>query len=355
MRVDWLAAAEWHLNSAAEQEFEKRHGPIHSYSYRLRGWDTRMWQRAWVNRIALFLRRWASVSCGRAEDELFGPRPSAAIIVTHDVDAVRKTPSIRIKHSAFHAFNSVRQLARGNPAGALRKFSDAIGFLSRHEDYWFFDRITALEDQFGIRSHFNFYGGSGRWRRTPKSMLIDPGYDVRTPRIRSELHRLCEGGWTIGLHQSYDAWSDAGRMRGEREYLEQAAGVPVTSCRQHWLRFSWASTWRAQRDAGFRLDTTLAFNDRPGFRNGAALPLRPFGPAISFEVLPTVMMDSHFYDYAQMTDDQRWAQIAWWIDEVRAVGGVAAVLWHQQVMGRDYGWSDGYLELLRIISNDGGR
>lgn len=355
MRVDWLAAADWFLHGTAEKEFEKRHGPIHSYSYRLRGWDSRMWERAWINRIALFLRRWASIANSRSEDELFGPRPAAEIVVTHDVDAVCKTSAIRIKQSAFRAFQSLRRLGGGEVAAALRKSTDALRFLLQHENYWFFDRITALEDRFGIRSHFNFYAGAGGWRRGPKAMLFDPGYDVRTPRIRAELHRLSAGGWTIGLHHSHDAWSDADRMREEREYLEQAVGAPVTSCRQHWLRFSWSSTWRAQREAGLQLDTTMAFNDRPGFRNSAALPLRPFGLTTKFEALPTVLMDSHFFDYAQMTDEERPARMASWIDEIRAVGGVAAVLWHQQVMGRDYGWGDGYVELLRIIANDSRR
>ena len=60
-KVDWLGAAFWYLNGTAERAFEQAQGPIHSNSFRLKGWDPRIWERAWVNRIALFLRRWATV------------------------------------------------------------------------------------------------------------------------------------------------------------------------------------------------------------------------------------------------------------------------------------------------------
>ncbi|MFC1975144.1 hypothetical protein ACFLXQ_01945 [Chloroflexota bacterium] len=45
-RTDWLSVIFWYLNGIAEQAFEKKIGPIHSYSIHLRGWDHRLWQ--WV-------------------------------------------------------------------------------------------------------------------------------------------------------------------------------------------------------------------------------------------------------------------------------------------------------------------
>ena len=73
-RTDWLAAAQWFLDATAERAWEDRHGPIHSFSWRLTGFDPRLWQHAWANRIA----RSAPVgdSLWRSEERL-GPLPDA--------------------------------------------------------------------------------------------------------------------------------------------------------------------------------------------------------------------------------------------------------------------------------------
>ena len=109
-KVDWFVVCFWYLHNIAERAYEDANGPIHSYAFRLKGWDSRLWERAWVNRIALFLRRWAVRESGKDEDELLGPLPETEIVLTHDVDAVEKTLSIRLKQSAFHGFNAIRFL-----------------------------------------------------------------------------------------------------------------------------------------------------------------------------------------------------------------------------------------------------
>jgi hypothetical protein len=139
-------------------------------------------------------------------------------------------------------------------------------------------------------------------------------------------------------------------MRVQRERLQSLVSAPVTACRQHWLRFSWRETWAAQSAAGLEQDTTLMFNDRPGLRVGAALAWAPWDPlqgrAHAVSELPTVLMDSHFYDYEPMESEQRRAAFRYWIDEIVAVGGQAAVLWHPHTLASDYGWKEGFGELI---------
>ena len=70
-RTNWFYAAFWYISGIAEWYFEKFLGrPVHSYSFKLSGWDNRLWERAWVNRIFLFLRRWAAYLQGAREEEL---------------------------------------------------------------------------------------------------------------------------------------------------------------------------------------------------------------------------------------------------------------------------------------------
>lgn len=353
-RTDWFAAVFLLASGAAERAHEERHGTIQSYSFRLFDRDESLWQRAWVNRIALFLRRSAAQRLGREEAEVCGPLPAAEIRLTHDVDAVDKTMVIRAKQSAFRLFNATRAASQRDWSAARAHAADAIRFALGRQRYWYFEDILDRERACGVSSEFMFYAGGGGWARPPRAQLLDPGYDVLEPRLIAMIRRLKAVGCNVGLHGSAAAWDDPAALRRERLRLEQALDGPVADNRQHWLLFSWGGTWRAQEEAGLRRDYTLGFNDRPGFRISAALAHHPWDAskraARAIESWPLILMDSQVYDYATVDPDERVARMRAWIDEVRAVRGQATVIWHQQVMGDDYGWADGFGELLQVLS-----
>lgn len=357
-QVDWLTALFWYMNGLAERACERRSGPIHSYAFRLKGWDPRLWNHAWVNRIALFLRRWAASFHRDDEERLLGPLPRAAIMVTHDLDAVSKTLAIRCKQSVFHGFNAARALLTGRWRQAGHKAIHALRFFASSGCYdQQLSELVNLERANGVSSQLNVYGGTGGWRRTPKQLLFDPAYSVDRQPIRRHLKQFIERGGHIGLHPSFNAWRSEKAILTERERVERATGVPVRSGRQHWLRFSWEKTWKAQQGAGLTLDTTLGFNDRPGFRNGAALRFHPWdltgARPMTIEAMPLVLMDSHLYDYAEFSAEEREREIQRWIGEIFAVRGEATVLWHPHTLSKDYGWKEGFEALLRVICAHG--
>ena len=348
LRCDWWGAAFHHLNATSQREQERVHGPIHSYSHGLKDWDCRAAERAWVNRIFLFLRHWAAHAAEVEAEALFGPLPQARIDLSHDVDYVAKTTALRLKQAALQSFNALRLAKDGRGGDSLRTLGRGLHFAVTPADYWCFPAIRALETAANRRSVFHFYGGEGP--KSPRDWLFDPAYDVKAPRLAAEIASLAENGWEIGLHQSFAAWADAASMARQRQRIEAVTGRPVTRCRQHWLRFSWEWTWAAQDAAGLRLDTTLCFNDRPGFRNGAALSFHPWddarGEELALAALPTVLMDSHLWDYALLAEDQRWTVARHWLDEVFFVHGEASVIWHQRVMHPDYGWGGLYAQVV---------
>lgn len=350
-RCDWLAAA-WHmLTGSHEREHEQRHGPILSYSFRLPGTLQPMFEHAWVNRIFLFLRRWAARESAEREASLFGPLPRASIVLTHDIDAVRLTPEIRLKQTVFQLVNALRSSVRGRWSVAARRVGDAGRFAFSRGDFRTLARVRDMERAAGVRSILHLYGGPPGFRRgSPRRVLMDPGYDVGSDYVRAELRAFVEGGWTVGLHQSFDAWDDAVRMSVERGRVEAAAGAPVPHCRQHWLHFSWAKTWRAQEQAGLASDSTLGFNDRSGLRAGHALRFHPwdFGrdAPMLLSAVPMVCMDSHFYDYGQLDRDAIASAMRRWLGEIEAVGGEVTVNWHTHTITAVYGWAEGFEELL---------
>ena len=331
--INWWYAAAQLLTSAHERTVEGNNGPIHSYSFRLDRAIEPAFEHAWVNRIVLFLRRWWAIENEMPEEAAFGRVPPARVHLTHDVDAVSKTLAIRAKQTAFCLYN--------------RRVSDAARFLLGPANYWQFDSILDMEDAAGRRSLWNVYGGSGGWLRSPKEILFDPAYKVDSGRLSAQLTRMLADGHRIGLHPRFDTWNDRDRLHVEKSTIEDAIRQQVTQVRQHWLRFSFSETWRAQRAAGLEHDLTLGYNDRPGFRNSAALSFTD--PDSGILVTPMVLMDSHLYDYAMLSEEDRFATIDTLLDELVATGGEASVIWHQRVFHSDYGWGGGYAYLLDAL------
>ena len=348
-QVPWFDVIWWMANGWAERLWEARFGCVHSYSFQLKKWDSRLWGHAWVNRVALFLRRWAAHRLNQTEHALFGYLPKGELLLSHDVDAIRKTGVIRLKQSVFNLFNCVRALFVGNFELALRKLGAAIRFLIAPDDYMGIPQILRMEKENGVRSVFLFYAGKTGWRRSIKALLIDPSYDVNGAELRPLIEEMRSGGWQIGLHPSALSWSDADLIAAQRQSLERATNHTVEIIRQHWLRFSWERTWVAQARAGMSLDLTMGFNDRPGFRNCTALRMSVLMDkegASKFEAVPMVLMDSHLYDYANLSSEQRFECMEHYINEIKQVGGVATIIWHPHVFGDDYGWEQGYQQLL---------
>lgn len=344
-QVDWWLAVFLLLECWHERTWELNHGTIHSYSFRLEEWDQRAWDYPWVNLIAIFLREW----CHRQENKitnqsLFGVLPKTQIVMTHDVDAINKTVPIRIKQSLFNIFNAGKYLRQFNVVAAFGKIKTALRFLFGQEDWWTFDQVLALEKNAGINAHFNFYADNRK--QTLKAWLFDPGYAVSQSRVQELIKKIEQQNGIVGLHPTYDAWNDPKIIVQQSKHLSSVRGKPITSCRQHWLRFSWQSTWAAQEAAGLTLDTTLMFNDRAGFRNSAALVWNPWNQNTQevhqISVQPSVFMDSHFYDYHALNSAQRTKQIRHWIEKVQNVHGQIAVLWHPHTLTKDYGWMNGF-------------
>jgi len=352
-KVDWIAVAFWYMENLAERAYELKFGPIHSYSLRLKGWDPQLWEHAWVNRIALFLRKWSAYYHQKDEEILHGPLPRYEIQLTHDVDAVSKTLAIRGKQAAFHTFNAVRAITKNRPRQAMSHCGKVVKFLLRNSDYWCFETIRTMEKEFGQTSIFNFFAGKTESPRSLREWLIDPSYDVHDNRLRGLIAQIKEEGCTIGLHPTYDAWEDQERFQTEKENLEKVVGEKVDTCRQHWLRFSYQSTWKTQESCGILEDSTLGFNDRPGFRNGGALKWCPWdfsqNKPMTIKAFPMILMDSHLYDYSPKGTKERRREVEYWINETKQVRGQASIIWHQRVFSKDYGWGEGFRYLMGLI------
>lgn len=348
--VDWWLAIFLLLEGWHERHWEKAKGVIHSYSFKLKGWDKRAWEHAWVNRIALFLRKWLGIILNKT-DKYLGPLPKARIFLSHDVDAVSKTMPIRLKQSAFNFFNFSRSLLNGNFHRSTKFLIKGVRFLFINEEWRFFEKLLKLEKEKGIKAVYNLCADPRK--KDLKGWFMDPIYDISSPMIQKLCSKIIEGGHEIGIHPTYDCWKDGLLLKKQKVFLEKNVGIKINKCRQHWLRFSWKDTWMMQMKAGIQTDTTLAFNDRPGFRNSSCLTWEPWGTKnekrLSFKCTNTTLMDSHLFDYNDLSSEERVKEINRLRGECNDVFGQCYFLWHPQTLSKDYDWEDTFFELIKNI------
>lgn len=356
--VDWWLAAFLLLEGWHERAWEARYGSIHSYSYRLQEWDSRAWDHAWVNRIGLLLRRWSARLCDLEDNALHGKRPEPQFFMTHDVDAIRKTKRSRVKQGAFWMYNYLKSHVKTEKIGNLVQHGRSLTLRSIIDlvfgpDDWFqLPRLVASEISKEIEIIYFVHAGAAS--RNPLTWILNPAYQLDSQRAKEMFDLLEEAGAQLGLHPSVQSWKSVGELLTERQALEQASQRAVRYVRQHWLKFSWDTTWKCQKESGLQHDMTLMFNDRAGFRNSAALTWSPLcltrGQSHGILATPTVVMDSHLFDYEQHDQESRHQRVSSIVQECKFVGGSAALLWHPHTLSDDFGWSATYEHMLREIT-----
>jgi len=214
---------------------------------------------------------------------------------------------------------------------------------------WLFDEIMKMESEYGFRSSFYFAAASRFDRGTNP---LDVGYDIEAPRFRRLFKKLRGNGFEIGLHASYNAMGGVERMGAERRRLAELSGAEAAGNRHHYWRMG-KPFWRTldlHQQAGFTYDSSIGFNDRDGFRLGAALPIRLWNPETGRRIecisLPVMLMDGAYFASEQKTVEAALDSFCELLNKLKNVEGAAAIDWHEytsypgsmmsQEMGRAY-------------------
>jgi hypothetical protein len=323
-----------------------------------------------VNAYLLLARTWLSARFGIDDrPRHLPPGTRCTVVLSHDVD------------SPFHPLDlrpegrmAARNLRAGRPGAAAAQVAGAVaraaglGALARGR-HWLFHDVVAEEGRRGLRSTF-FVSAASRF--LPGGHPLDVRYDAGAPRLRAAWRDLTGSGWDIGLHIGFAAGADAGRIAGERRRLEAIAQRQVLGSRHHYWHMTtpfWDSL-EAHGDAGLRYDSSVAFDDAPGYRLGAALAFRPWHPgrgrALPVLQVPTVAMDGALFGNrrpwrlrdraaAPAGEEEAVAHVAALIAELKRFEGVAALDWHEYTSHPSSplgAWGSAYLRILDLLAGD---
>lgn len=208
-------------------------------------------------------------------------------------------------------------------------FREAGFWLKNHifrqkDPYDVFDEWLDLFEKNGLTGYFNFLG-----KRPPSS---DCWYPLEHPFVVNLIRKLAARGHTTGFHPSYEAFGNAELFRQELESLRAVSHAPVTSGRQHYLRFAAPHTWQIWEDARMDWDSTAGYPEAEGFRCGICQDFPVFNfltrQTLRLREKPLLAMDVTLALYQKHTPETALGRLQQLREQVEKHNGEFVLLWH---------------------------
>ena len=270
-----------------------------------------------------------------------------AVCLTHDVDMVtRALAPAHVWRQACTALAAGAGGGGGSRRARAQRWLGTVEALGR-AGVWgvattpttgdSLERCVALESEFGVRGSYFFtvYPPPKRSRYDCVYTLTDRcEFRGRVRRVADVVVTLAQEGFDIGLHGSYHSATFEGALAAEKQALETATGLSLTSTRQHYLHWEATVTPRLQAAAGFTADTTLGYNRNVGFRAGTSLPYFVFdlatGSTLDLLEVPLIVQEGPLLssNALELSPTLARSVILGLLEAVAAVQGAATLLFH---------------------------
>lgn len=180
-----------------------------------------------------------------------------------DVDSVQKYKNIRNLAGAIYHSDwkwSEWQKIRNRYFKARKNIKE--------DPYFSFDYLLSKLKETGLDATFYFMTG------TTHSTYDHRDYELSNAEMVQVVKKIQSDGYHIGLHPSFESSTSMDTLINEKEKLDQATGMEITSVRQHYLRYQPGKTWTMQEEAGFFIDSSVQYTEGMGFATGICTPYR---------------------------------------------------------------------------------
>ncbi len=170
-------------------------------------------------------------------------------------------------------------------------------------------------------------------------------YDKNVHWKKNAFQRLIQnlhGQYTIGLHPSYQANKDLGRLKEEKRRLETITGATIHKSRQHFVRIVLPTTYRLLMHVGITDDYSMGYARYPGFRASVSRSFLWYDleheMATQLRIHPFCLMDGALKKYQGKTPEASKTMVKDLYQEVGRVGGTFISIWHNSSFSELEGW-----------------
>lgn len=171
--------------------------------------------------------------------------------------------------------------------------------------------------------------------------------------LRTLIHQHAKK-YKIGVHPSWQSGDDPSLIKKEKATIENAAGVTITSSRQHFIRFTLPQTFRYLIEAGIREDYSMGYGSINGFRASVASPFYWYDlekeMKTELKLYPFCFMEANSFYEQKVEPEQALAEMVHYCKAIRSAGGLMITIWHNTFLGTDpkfAGWREVYEKFIR--------
>ena len=140
--------------------------------------------------------------------------------------------------------------------------------------------------------------------------------------------------------------------------IEAIITQPVTSSRQHFIRFNLPHTYRYLIDAGIKEEFSMGYGSINGFRASVALPFYWYDlekeEQTGLLVYPFCYMEANSFFEQKFTPKQAFDEIMHYYKVIKDINGLMITIWHNTFLGTDNmfkGWKEVYQQFIGTVSS----
>jgi len=265
--------------------------------------------------------------------------------LTHDVDYILKW---------YNFYTSMRALVadiikKGSLKAFFYNMSDYFKTkLKKKEDpFDTFDYLMDISELHGLNSHFFFMSDF--------STRSSIGYKLSHPFVGNLMHKITSRGHYIGFHPGLKTYDNPENWKKELDYLQSFSPQKILSGRQHCLQFEVPTTWQIWNDLGMEWDSSLSYDDEPGFRTGSCYTYSVFNflkrEKLRLKEKPLTIMDKSLVFHHNNLSNKQLEEIAKnLVANVKKYNGDFVLLWHNSCFDT-YEWEKYKGIFIKIIES----
>jgi len=270
--------------------------------------------------------------------------PKFQFLPTYDIDIAW---SYRNKGLLRNTGGAVKSMVNGQWSMVKERMQVLAG---REQDpYDCYDWLDALHQQYNLQPLYFFHVGQ---KRTLYDKNISTGSSAFQQLVQRHTQR-----YAIGLHPSWYSGDEPAYLQKEKQVLEMIAQRPVTTSRQHYIRFSLPQTFRRLLEAGITADHSMGYGSINGFRASVATAFYWYDleKEVQTKLLlqPFCFMDANAFFEQNLSAEAAFKELMHYYQVVKHTGGTFITIWHNQFLGTDAlfnGWRELYQQFVKAIT-----